>query len=259
MKFLLDIPFVMALAEWVWSEAEAEDVSPDLCITNLPLMNAGCWSGLAVKGLGIGIILGSCLNKAPMIYNIWTSKSTQGLSGGALYGELLTVANASFYGLLMSYPITAYGEAIALGVQAFIIIMLNWVFADPPVSMTEKVTAVGAAVAYLVGVLYLLPPEHYSLLMGMMWPLQVYAKGAQIYESFRVRHTGATAIATICMNVAGSAIRILTTIGEVGFDLAMLTGSTLAVVLNSIMLFQYFLYRQNTEKFLQDLDKKKTD
>jgi len=51
----------------------------------------------------------------------------------------------------------------------------------------------------------------------------------------------------------------LTTIGEIGFDFAMLIGSILAVVLNSIMLFQYFLYRKNTEKFLQDLEKKKTD
>ena len=259
MKFLLDIPFVMALAEWVWSEAEAEDVSPEVCISGLPLMNSGCWGGLAVKGLGIGIILGSCLNKAPMIYNIWTSKSTQGLSGGALYGELLSVANASFYGLLMSYPFTAYGEAIALGVQAFIIIIMNWVFADPPVSTTEKIAATGASVAYLVGVLYMLPPEQYSLLMSIMWPLQVYAKGAQIYESFRVQHTGATAIATICMNVAGSSIRILTTIGEIGFDIAMLTGSVLAVILNSIMLFQYFMYRKNTENFLRELEKKKTD
>ena len=259
MKFLLDIPFVMALAEWVWSEAEAEDVSPQICISNLPLMNSGCWGGLAVKGLGIGIILGSCLNKAPMVYNIWTSKSTEGLSGGALYGELLLLANASFYGFLMSYPFTAYGEAIALAVQAFIIIMLHWVFAEPPISMTEKMAATGASLAYLMGVLYILPPEQYSLLMGMMWPLQVYAKGAQIYESFRVKHTGATALATICMNVVGSFIRILTTIGEIGFDFAMLTGSILAVVLNSIMLLQYFLFRKNTEKFLQDLEKKKTD
>jgi len=259
MKFLLDIPFVMTLAEWVWSEAEADDVSPVFCISNLPLMNSGCWGRLAVKFLGIGIILGSCLNKAPMVYNIWTSKSTEGLSGGALYGEILSLANASFYGFLMSYPFTAYGEAIALAVQAFIIIMLNWVFAKPPVSTNEKIAATGAAVAYVVVVLYILPPDQYSLLMGMMWPLQVYAKGAQIYESFRVKHTGATAIATICMNVAGSSIRILTTIGEIGFDFAMLTGSILAVVLNSIMLFQYFLYRKNTEKFLQDLEKKKTD
>eukprot|EP00977_Amphora_coffeiformis_P011661 scaffold2804_cov181-Amphora_coffeaeformis.AAC.29 len=222
-------------------------------------MNSSCWGGLSVKGLGIGIIMGSCLNKAPMVYNIWTSKSTEGLSGSALYGEIISLANASFYGFLMSYPFTSYGEAIALAVQVFIIIMLNWVFAKPPVSMTEKIAAAGAAAFYLVGVLYILPPEQYSLLMGMMWPLQVYAKGAQIYESFRIKHTGSMAVATICMNVVGSFIRILTTIGEIGFDFAMLTGSILAVVLNSIMLFQYFLYRKNTEKFLQDLEKKKTD
>ena len=85
MQFLLDIPLVMAFADWVWSEDESPDVSPEFCVTSLPLMNGGCWSRLLVKGLGVGIILGACLNKAPVIYNIWTSKSTHGLSGGALY------------------------------------------------------------------------------------------------------------------------------------------------------------------------------
>lgn len=259
MKFLLDIPLVMSLAEWVWSDDEAPDVSPELCVEGLPLMNSGCWSKLLVKGLGIAIILGACLNKAPLIYNIWTSKSTQGLSGGALYGEVLVVANSSFYGMLMNYPFTAYGEALALVLQALVVVGLQWTFASPPVPASEKAIASMLAVAYIVGIVYLLPAEYYYLLMASMWPLQIYAKGAQIYESFRVQHTGAQAIVTILMNVAGSGIRILTTLKEVGWDMVFLTGSLLSVGLNGIILLQYILYRKNTEKFLQSLEKKKSD
>ena len=253
------VPFVMAFANWVWSEDDAEDVSPELCIQTTPFMNTGCWSRLAVKGLGVAIILGACLNKAPMIYNILSSKSTQGLSGGALYGELLVVANSSFYGVLMAYPFTAYGESLALALQAFVVIMLQWIYADPPVTTAEKTAATGAGIAYLVGIAYFLPPELYYILMSSTWPLQIYAKGAQIYESVRVKHTGALAIATILMNVLGSSLRILTTLKEVGWDMVFLAGSLLSVALNSIMLLQYFMYRKNTEEFLRELEKKKTD
>ena len=258
MKFLLDIPLVMTFAEWVWCEDEAADVSPELCIASLPWMNQGCWSRLLVKALGIAIIAGACLNKAPLIYNILQSQSTKGLSGGALYGELLVVANSSMYGILQAYPFTAYGEALALALQALFVILLQWTYAtDPPVSSMEKQVASVAGIAYVAAIGYGLPPSYYSLLMASTWPLQVYAKGAQIYESFRLQHTGAQAIITILMNVVGSSLRILTTLKEIGWDMAFLAGSILSITLNSIILVQYVVYRENTAKFLKSLEEKK--
>lgn len=249
----------MSLAEWVWLEDDAVDVSPELCIQDFPVMNGGCWSRLLVKFLGIGIILGACLNKFPMIYNICTFKSTQGLSSASLYADCLVVGNSSVYGILMNYPFTAYGEALALLVQSLAVVALQWIFAHPPVQAMEKAFAVAVAVAYVAGVSYALPEQHYYILMASMWPIQIYAKGAQIYESFRVQHTGAQAIITLLMNITGSAIRILTTLKEVGWDMAMLTGALLSVALNGILLLQYIAYRKNTKEFIRGLEKKKAD
>ena len=208
--------------------------------------------------MGIAIIAGACLNKAPLIYNILQSQSTKGLSGGALYGELLVVANSSMYGILQAYPFTAYGEALALALQALFVILLQWTYAtDPPVSSMEKQVASVAGIAYVAAIGYGLPPSYYSLLMASTWPLQVYAKGAQIYESFRLQHTGAQAIITILMNVVGSSLRILTTLKEIGWDMAFLAGSILSITLNSIILVQYVVYRENTAKFLKSLEEKK--
>jgi mannose-P-dolichol utilization defect protein 1 len=257
MTFLLELSFVVALAEWVWADDEAADVSPEMCVEGLPLMNTGCWSRLAVKALGIAIIVGACLNKAPMIYNIWSSQSTTGLSAGALYGDLLVVANSAFYGYLLGYPFTAYGETLALCVQAVVVIGLQWKLAEPSVATSEKIMVSLLSLVYLVGIAYFLPAEYYHLLMASTWPLQVYAKGSQIYETFRVRHTGAQAIVTIGMNLLGSSLRILTTLKEVGWDMAFLTGSLLSVTLNSVMLVQYVAYRKNTKDFLESLEKKK--
>ena len=108
MKLILENPLVIGFAEWVWHDSPSSDtadhaISPELCLATMPVMNGACWSALLAKGLGVAIILGACLNKAPLIYNIWTSQSTQGLSAGALYGELLVVAHSSLYGILMEY------------------------------------------------------------------------------------------------------------------------------------------------------------
>ena len=123
----------------------------------------------------------------------------------------------------------------------------------------EKIVAIGITIAYVVGVSMFLPAEFYYILMASLWPLLVYAKGAQIYESFRVKNTGAQAIITIVMNLVGSSLRVLTTLQRVGWDMAFLTVSLLSMGLNGIMLLQYFSYRKNTEEFLQSLEKQKAD
>jgi len=90
MKFLLDVPLVMAVARWVWGDDDAKNVSPEACVEGFPfLMAPGCWTRLLAKGVGVGIIVLSCLNKAPIMRNILKSKSTAGLSRASVYGETI--------------------------------------------------------------------------------------------------------------------------------------------------------------------------
>jgi len=49
----------------------------------------------------------------------------------------------------------------------------------------------------------------------------------------------------------------LTTIKEVGWDMAVLSGFLLGTALNAIMFFQHFLYRATTETFMRELKEKK--
>jgi hypothetical protein len=148
MKFLLDIPLFMSTANWVW--VEDETVSPTFCVENAPLMNSDCWSRLIVKALGIAIILGACLNKAPVMLNLWNTKSTAGLSSMAVYSETLVYANAASYGMLSGHPFTAYGENLALFLQSLVITYLMWSFAAPPVSSLEQGVVNFVVAAYIV-------------------------------------------------------------------------------------------------------------
>jgi hypothetical protein len=86
----------------------------------------------------------------------------------------------------------------------------------------------------------------------------VGTRGAQIRENYVNKQTGAQSIATISMNLAGSLVRIATTIKEIGFDFHILRSYGTSVLLNSILFAQIMMYRSNTELFLEGLrDKKK--
>jgi mannose-P-dolichol utilization defect 1 len=262
MKFLLEIPLVVSLAEWVWNcsaedatsnKGDHDDVSSEICLSSFPLMTAGCWRQLSVKGVGVAIILAACLNKAPVIRNIVQSKSISGLSAGSVYGETLMYANSAYYSLLSGFPFTAYGENAVLLIQSVAIVMMLWQYADVPVSFKQRTVAATMGACYTVGCLVILPKQYCYLLMTSIVPILLFSRGSQIVETFRCQHTGAQSILTTTMNLVGGLIRILTTIQEVGWDMAVLRTFFLSFLLNVIMFLQYFYYRANTDKFLANV------
>jgi mannose-P-dolichol utilization defect 1 len=251
MKFLLDIPLVMAFAKWVWGNETK--ITPTFCVENLFQFNVDCWTRLIAKGLGIAIILGSCLNKTPVIFNLYRAKSTSGISLNSVYGESIMYTNAAFYGMLSGYPVTAYGENLALFMQSFIIINLMWEYATPPISLTKRGIINLILVLYGVFLVTILPKTYYYLLMTSIMPVLVYSRGSQILETYRCQHTGAQSVVTNTVNFLGVSVRIMTTIKEVGYDIAMLGNQAVGCTLNLIILIQFFYYRKNTEQFLADL------
>ncbi len=86
----------------------------------------------------------------------------------------------------------------------------------------------------------------------------VSTRGAQIRANFVNKQTGAQSIATTSMNLAGSLVRIATTIREIGFDFHILRSYGASVTLNAILFVQILIYKANTKQFLDDLKKKKT-
>ena len=61
------------------------------------------------------------------------------------------------------------------------------------------------------------------------------------------------------MNFTGSAIRVFTTISEVGFDIPLLSGYAISLFMNITMITQFILYKKNTEKYMKELGEKKKD
>lgn len=254
---LQDVPFVLPIAVWVWSADSSDLVSPELCLDHLPFglgdfIGGGCLSQLITKALGVAIILGSCLNKTPIMANMMNSKSSVGFSRMAMYSETFVYANGAAYGILEAHPLTAFGENMALCAQNFILIAMIWSFTtNPPVSLNEKLMLLAGAIVYVVSVSRL-PEEWRYLLQASNSVILIYSRGAQVFETYQVKHTGAQSIVTLAMNLAGGLARIFTTLKETG-DMAVLFGFAVSVILNFTMFVQYLLYKDNTKKFLEDL------
>ena len=110
----------------------------------------------------------------------------------------------------------------------------------------------------LVWLPVLTPDTQYILLVCN--PLVLLStRGAQIKENAINKQTGAQSMGTFAMSLAGSAVRIATTIKEVGWDFHILRNYTLSIVLNGILCAQIYSYRANTEEFLKNLRQKKKE
>lgn len=108
-------------------------------------------------------------------------------------------------------------------------------------------------VLYCIGSLNFLPDEYRHLLMSTTWPVMLFSRGSQIYETYTVKHTGNLSIVTTSMSLVGAAIRILTTLKETG-DMVVLSGYILSGSLSLIMFIQYWMYLERTN----ELENKKT-
>jgi hypothetical protein len=61
-----------------------DDISPEACLSQLPLLGMPCFSQLLTKALGVAIILGSMLNKVPIMINMLRAQSAAGISRNSL-------------------------------------------------------------------------------------------------------------------------------------------------------------------------------
>lgn len=242
---LVDIPLVMPLAEWIWAGALSDDVSAETCLSQVPFLTSGCFSQLLSKALGVAIVLGSCLNKMPIILNMMKTRSAIGVSRTGLYGEAVVYTNCALYGFLQGHPINAYGENVSLLMQNVALIVMAWQFKSSTVAIQEKAVATVFFVVYVICGMYVLPPDLRYLLMSSTWITMLYARGSQVIETFYDKHTGNLSIVTTSMNLVGASIRILTTLNETG-DMVVVSGYLLSVVMCLIMFIQYWMYLEKT-------------
>lgn len=210
------------------------------------------------------MFVGAVFLKLPQIINIIQSKSVEGLSSYALYSDVPLVLTSIMYNILQDNPFTSYGESIAILLQNFGIVVLFWIYSRPKVPLSE----IGVVLAIFMVVFVIcsnLPDNLQPLLILSNLPLLIAARVPQIVKNYQEKTTGPISFITTFLSFAGlrlernlllqfliflilligSAVRILTTIIEVGWDFSLLTSYFIATSLSGALLIQIFIYKDS--------------
>lgn len=191
---------LMTIAQWAWSSDPSPNVTPSTCLSSLPFLRTPCLIRLVAKFIGIAIIASSCINKgecgrkrhttfadplfarhhesltktlslslprkqttAPVIHNIYSTKSALGLSPTSTYSEVIMYSNAALYNLRKGHPFSSYGETFMVMIQTWIVVIMIWIYGAEDETKEKKKKSVtmghmgvvcGVYLIYLLAVFY---------------------------------------------------------------------------------------------------------
>ncbi|XP_012445250.1 mannose-P-dolichol utilization defect 1 protein homolog 2 [Gossypium raimondii] len=199
-----------------------------------------CLLPLISKLLGYAIVAASTTVKLPQILKIVNHKSVKGLSLIAFELEVVGYTIALAYCLHNGLPFSAYGELVFLLIQALILVAVIYYYSKP-VGITTWIRALlycAVAPTILAGQI---DPILFEALYASQHAIFFFARVPQIWKNFSNKSTGELSFLTCLMNVAGSLVRVFTSLQEKAPAMVLL-GSVLGIATNGALLSQIILY-----------------
>ncbi|KAB2030234.1 hypothetical protein ERO13_D05G208900v2 [Gossypium hirsutum] len=199
-----------------------------------------CLLPLISKLLGYAIVAASTTVKLPQILKIVNHKSVRGLSLIAFELEVVGYTIALAYCLHNGLPFSAYGELVFLLIQALILVAVIYYYSKP-VGITTWIRALlycAVAPTILAGQI---DPVLFEALYASQHAIFFFARVPQIWKNFSNKSTGELSFLTCLMNVAGSLVRVFTSLQEKAPAMVLL-GSVLGIATNGAVLSQIILY-----------------
>lgn len=227
-------------------------------IYRMDLSDQECIKLFMIKLLGYGIIVAGSIVKLPQVLKIYKAKNGVGISLFGVILELMAITFNASYSLRNNFPLSAWGECIALGLETLMIAyMVLWYDGFKLSRPLSFLMAYG-------GVLYCL--THPTMLCNdALWYLQssvvylaVSGKLLQAYKNYKSQHTGQLSAISAWAIFAGSLARILTTIQETG-DLLTTITFICSSCANAIIATQVLWYWKSTQAFIEKGKKKKAN
>eukprot|EP00931_Biecheleriopsis_adriatica_P044195 TRINITY_DN25259_c0_g1_i2.p1 TRINITY_DN25259_c0_g1~~TRINITY_DN25259_c0_g1_i2.p1 ORF type:complete len:233 (-),score=46.55 TRINITY_DN25259_c0_g1_i2:23-685(-) len=197
--------------------------------------------------LNAAVLSGSLVVKLPQLLCIGRARSVLGLSEASFALQAVGYSLTCCYALLLGYPFAAWGESGIITVQAFMILLMFWVF-DKGINVRLRFACTAAWTAALFWLVTSgsVLPQLLALIGYTPGVIFFVARMPQILLNHRQGHTGELSAATHALQLAGCLARIFTTFAQLGGDSAMLLGQGSAALLNAVLLWQMYRYRKVT-------------
>lgn len=227
------------------------EIISELCFSELfihfELFNFSCMKDLVSKLAGYAIVLLSSILKLPILYNILSTKTTEGLSISSLTLECLMYVSHIGYNYFTGSPFSTYGENVMILVQN--IMILGFIFYFEKRSVVSVISSVVFFVLFCV-IVFLTPEELFWMLISFTILCAMISKIPQIYTNFFMGHTGVLSLATSTLQVGGASVRLLTVIND-NPDTWILITNIVASLLNAMIFLQIVLFRKKTRQMMQ--------
>lgn len=214
--------------------------SPTLLLLPQTLLtSAACLKATISLLLGTAIVLLATVIKLPQIHALRASRSAVGLSTSTLLIETFAyIYNLSAH-IRLSYPLSTYGDFIALLLQNCVLISLVFRYSARPQRGMAAVSFAAALLAVMCSPLF--PVAALRALTLANVPVAIAARVPQIVKNFRAKSTGALSAVTCCGLFLGASARVFTTLQEVD-NPNILIGYLTSATLNGIVAFQVLFY-----------------
>lgn len=192
------------------------------------------------------------LNLLSLSLTVIKSGTAEGLSLSSYVFETLSYGITLAYSHTSQFPFSTYGENFFLTLQNLVISLLIIATSsgadpsstNPDASPFLPISSL-ALLTILLGGLSALPlaplPLLAQLQLFLALPLSLLSKLAQIQSNFRAQSTGQLSSFAVFAQLLGGAVRIYTSLAEVG-DLAVAAGFIGAFVLNLVLIAQVYTY-----------------
>ncbi|KDD75852.1 hypothetical protein H632_c470p1 [Helicosporidium sp. ATCC 50920] len=197
-------------------------------------------------GLGYGILAGSTLVKIPQLLTVYNAKSAEGLSPLSFELETVGLSVATTYGLLLSLPISAYGEVVALLLQNNLLLMMIYRYQRRSGQRTLALCIFMVVWTALASSGFM-TRELISTLYDANNAIIILSRVPQILQNFAAKSTGQLSTITYGLNFLGCAARIFTSVHE-NAGAAMLRGAIISTLLNAVLFGQIVAYRGRKSK-----------
>ena len=233
---------------------------PQCCsklIYNLDVNEQGCLKLFAIKLLGYSIILAGSIVKLPQVLKIFSAKSGAGISLFGVILELMAITFNGSYSFRNNFPLSAWGECIALAIEtAMIAYLVLWY--DGFKFRALSFILIYATALYCLNQPTILPGEFMWYLQSSVIYLAVSGKLLQAYKNYKAQHTGQLSAISAWAIFSGSLARILTTIQETG-DMLTTVSFIFSSCANGVIATQVLWYWKSTQRFIEKGKKKKAN
>mmetsp|Transcript_18186 Transcript_18186/g.35719 ORF Transcript_18186/g.35719 Transcript_18186/m.35719 type:complete len:250 (+) Transcript_18186:188-937(+) len=223
----------------------------DSLVMDLNILDVPCLKEAVSKAAGYGIVVFSSILKLPLISNIVTTASVDGLSTTSVYLETTMYASTLIYHAFLGSPFSTYGEKYILLAQNIVVIFFIVLYGRKTAGFA-LMSAIGFALS--VAGMVNLPEEYRPLLILYSGSGAIFARSPQIYTNLKNGHTGVLSLFTFAAAVVGGIVRLLTILQEVDDTIAAL-GDLLPLAFNTFILFQILYYRRATMEHFAKLKK----